>query len=228
MQIILAPSGTSVVWSIQAATVTVGKLAPEGVRLLGTGFLVSRDGSIVTSRHVVGDDDKGLCVIPARPNAAGSYQDTTDRGCNFSYAKLREIDPIRDLAIISVSTSVEGELPRLGSFDETEVGDPLRIWGFPHATDGRQVLTLQTAIVGAKVLLGSHKIKLKHAIINSQARPGQSGSPVVAAKTGAIVGLLVGAYAQAGSGLIRVGNFDPAELHQTTHCISAEYIREML
>jgi S1-C subfamily serine protease len=206
----------------------VGRITPQHVALLGTGFLVSNEGLMVTTRHVIGDDDKGLCVLFPKTSDVDTYQDTTDTSCAPVNATLKEVDPIRDLAILSTGLNFHGTLPRLGSFDETWVGDLLNIWGFPHAPEGRCVLTLQNTIVGAKILLASQQLKLKHAIINTQARPGQSGSPVFSPKAGAIVGLLVGAYAQSGTRMIMLGNLDPAELHQTTHCISAEYVRDML
>lgn len=206
----------------------VGRIIPQRVNLLGTGFLVSMDGLVATTRHVIGDDEKGLCILLPKNRDVNAYQDTTDSSCAPVNATLKEVDPIRDLAILSTGLVFNGSLPRLSSFDETNVGDPLSIWGFPHAPEGRWVLTLQKTIVGAKIILGSQGLKLKHAIINTQARPGQSGSPVVAPNADAIVGLLVGAYAQRGVGMIQLAGLDPGELHQTTHCISAEYIREML
>ena len=210
-------------------TFAVGRITPQHVALLGTGFLVSKNGLVVTTRHVIGDDDNGLCVLLPKTRDIDTYQDTTDASCKPVNATLKEVDPIRDLAILSTGLSFQGgNLPRLGSFDDTRVGDVLCIWGFPHAPEGRWVLTVQNTIVGAKILLGSQGLKLKHAIINTQARPGQSGSPVFAPKSDAIVGLLVGAYAQRGTGMIALAGLDPAELHQTTHCISAEYIRDML
>ena len=43
-----------------------------------------------------------------------------------------------------------------------------------------------------------------------------------------VVGVLAGSYARTGGGQISLGGIDPASLHQTTHAVSAEYLREML
>lgn len=153
-------------------TFAVGRITPQHVALLGTGFLVSKNGLVVTTRHVIGDDDNGLCVLLPKTRDIDTYQDTTDASCKPVNATLKEVDPIRDLAILSTGLSFQGgNLPRLGSFDDTRVGDVLCIWGFPHAPEGRWVLTVQNTIVGAKILLGSQGLKLKHAIINTQAHP---------------------------------------------------------
>lgn len=173
----------------------VGRVTPQGVTLLGTGFLVADDGRVVTTRHVVGNDESGLCVLFPRIEDLNAYQDTTDTSCKPVPTRIIEVDPLRDLAILRTDLRFSGQLPPLGSFDETNVGDALSILGFPHAPEGRWVLTLQNAIVGAKVLLGSQGLTFKHAIINTQARPGQSGSLIFAPKTQRVVGVLVGAYA---------------------------------
>lgn len=47
-----------------------------------------------------------------------------------------------------------------------------------------------------------------------------------AIRTGAIIGLLIGTYAPA-SGVIIAG-INPHELNQTSYCISANHIKEML
>jgi hypothetical protein len=206
----------------------VGRITPQGVGLLGTGFLVNPDGQVATTRHVVGDNDTGLCILFPRITDINAYQDTTDASCRPIEATIKEMDPVRDLAILQTELQFPGKLPPIGSFDETNVGDELSILGFPHAPEGRFVLTHQKASVGAKVLLGSQGEKFKHAIINTQARPGQSGSLVFATRLNKIVGVLIGAYAaHMGQGII-ISGLNPAELHQTTHCISAEYISEMV
>ena len=47
------------------------------------------------------------------------------------------------------------------------VGDEIYIFGFPHCTEGRRVLTFQKAMVGAKVLINSSGIKSKYCVINT-------------------------------------------------------------
>jgi hypothetical protein len=118
-------------------------------------------------------------------------------------------------------------LPDLGSFDEVAVGESLTLFGFPHCVEGRMVLTCQYAELGAKILIECSSIKSKYAVVNIQARPGQSGSIVYASSINKVVGMLIGAFAPAGS-RISLGGINPRELHQTNHCLSAAYIRKML
>jgi ABC-type transport system involved in cytochrome bd biosynthesis fused ATPase/permease subunit len=89
------------------------------------------------------------------------------------------------------------------------------------------VLTLQPAIVGARILIASDGVKTKNIVINTQARSGQSGGPVFDAPKSSVVAVLLGSYAPEGGGM-RLGDIDPQTLHQTTHAISAEYLKGML
>lgn len=209
-------------------TLVIGKRdnASGVVRMLGSGFLVSNDGKIVTARHVVGNETEGLCVLlPHIPNI-NAYQDVSDLSCHSAPAIVEDINPITDLCILKIDLLFRGKLPTLESLDSISVGEKIGMFGFPHCVMGRRVLTYQETEIGAKMLLETSGIKSKYATINIQTRPGQSGSLVFNLKTGAIIGLLIGAYAPS-SGIIIAG-INPHELNQTSYCISANHIREML
>lgn len=205
----------------------IGKITPDHVQLLGTGFLVEKNGSIVTTRHVVGAEDTNLVILAPHITNINEYQDLSDTSCNPVSAKIIEIDPLRDLAVIKADLTFDGKLPNIGSFDKDNIGEDVGIFGYPHCVEGRRSLTYQKAEIGAKVLLESNGIKSKHAVINIQSRPGQSGSLIFSLKGQSISGVLIGAWAPQGGGVI-VSGINPRELHQTTHCISAEYIKEMI
>lgn len=206
--------------------VTIGRVNPDGVQMLGTGFLISTDGKIVTTKHVVGTDSTRLVMLAPHIVNINQYQDTTDTKCTFIPLSVIEIDPLKDICIAKAEINFNGLLPDLGSFDELNVGEKIGIFGFPHCVEGRRVLTFQETEIGAKILLESNGIKSKHAVINTQTRPGQSGSLIFSPRINKIVGVLVGTYA-INSGVIIAG-INPKELNQTTQCISAEYIKEML
>ena len=199
----------------------------EGViRMLGTGFLISNDGKIVTARHVVGNETKDLVVLVPHVRNIDEYQDTTDTSCKSVSAIIEDINPVTDICILKIQLNFPGALPPLESLDNIKVGERIGMYGLPHCVMGRRVLTYQEAEIGAKMLMESSGIKSKYATINIQTRPGQSGSIVFNKKTGAIIGLLIGAYAP-NSGVIIAG-INPHELNQTSYCISANHIKEML
>ena len=205
----------------------IGKVTPNHVEMLGTGFLISNNGHIATTYHVTGSVGTNLVVLAPHINDINAYQDLSDTSCQTIPVLVQEIDPIRDLAILKADINFAGQIPRIGSFDDDNVGDEVGIFGFPHCVEGRRALTFQKAELGAKVLLDANGIKTKHAVINTQARPGQSGSLVFSPKDQSISGVLVGAWVPSQGG-ISLGGINPRELHQTTQCVSAEYLRDML
>jgi len=205
----------------------VGKRTPQGVSMLGTGFLVSSQGHIATTHHVIDSDPQSLVILVPHTTSVNGYQSLSDHSCQPVPVEVEEIDPVHDLAIVKAAFTFTAPLPDLGSFDDVLVGQQVGIFGFPHCVEGRRALTFQKAEIGAKVAMENNGIEVKHAVINSQARPGQSGSVVFSLEKRSICGVLVGAWAPSKSG-ISLGGINPRELHQTTHCVSAEYIRSML
>jgi S1-C subfamily serine protease len=185
------------------------------------------NGQIATTAHVSGASDKDLVVVLPRGGNLDDYQDTTDSSVKTSDAKIAEYDPVKDISILSIHAQMI--MPyALGNADEAAVGTEIFSLGFPHADHGRLVLTYHRGNVGARILLGAQGIKTKHIVLNAQARPGQSGSPVFNANGTRVVAMLIGSYAPGGGGGISLGGVDPHTLHQTTHAISAHYIAEMI
>src|SRR5688572_21643992 len=191
----------------------VGRVTPNHVEMLGTAFLVSSDGHIVTTHHVTGPNDSNLVVLAPHSNNINDYQDLSDTSCKTIPVRIAEIDPTRDLTLLKADIVFGGKLPKLGGFDSDNVGDEIGIFGFPHCVEGRRTLTYQRAEIGAKVLLDINGIKSKHAVINTQARPGQSGSLIFSPKSQSISGVLIGAWVPGQAG-ISLGGINPRELHQ--------------
>jgi V8-like Glu-specific endopeptidase len=195
--------------------------------LLGTCFAVGPH-QVATAHHVVAGDPSGLAMVLPKFRSIQDYQDTTENSFQTVPLTVFAADPIRDLCVLTLGgAEFRGPL-RLGSTDQSPVGSLVMTQGYPHANFGRMVLTQQEAKVGARVLLGSGGQKFKNMILNTQAREGQSGGPVIDPGTGLVVAILIGSYAPGGGGGISLGGVDPATLHQTTHAISAEYLQEML
>lgn len=209
---------------------TIGKSTDNMIRMLGTGFLIPGTNYIVAPRHVVGDNDSNLGLILPSLKSFDEYQDTTITNCQFAKINIVTCDPFRDITLLKCDyfkpNSQMKDVITLGCTDDVSVGEEILIVGFPHCTEGRRVLTLQKAYVGAKVLLNSKGIKSKFCIINTQTRPGQSGSMIFFPKKNIIIAMLIGAFSS-NSG-ISLGGINPRELHQTTQCVSAEYISSFL
>lgn len=206
--------------------VLIGKMINGSISMLGTGYFITSDRQIVTARHVIGNEHENLVIMLPQISEINQYQDVSDTSCRYIPAKVQDINPITDLCILKIDSPGFVMVPPLGSLDDVRVGERIGIFGYPHCVMGRRVLTYHETEIGAKMLLETSGIKSKYATINLQTRPGQSGSVVFSLKTGIIVGLLIGTYAP-DSGVIIAG-INPHELNQTSYCISANHIMEML
>lgn len=207
--------------------VAVGRVSPGGVQLLGTSFAVG-ERTFATAAHITDQNDSGLVLIVPKIQRLSDFQDTTDQSINTVPVRIREYDPIHDIALLETS-DIRVTFPWvLGRADDAPSGAAIISAGFPHADFGRLVLTQQASTVGARILMQAGPVKAKHLVMNVQTRPGTSGSPVLLGAQNRVVAMVIGSYAPKIEGGIRLGNIDPYTLHQTTHAVSAEYIASML
>lgn len=204
----------------------IGRIQNNMINMLGTCFSIKNGKYIVVPRHVIGDSDENLSIILPSMTSISEYQDTTTTRCAHVGVKIVATDPFRNISILQPIIPIRMPEVSLGDTDDLKVMDQTFIVGFPHCTEGRKVLTIQEADVGAKILLETNNIKSKYIVVNTQTRPGQSGSLIYNSKNNKIVAMLIGAFAPESG--ISLGGINPRELHQTTHCISAEYISNMI
>ncbi len=125
----------------------------DGVQVLaghGSGTIISSDGQILTNAHVVsGADELVICL-------------TSDAGLPPTptyYAEVVEVDYILDLALIQVTTDLDGkevvkaelDLPTvdIGSSDDIDLGHRIRIFGYPGY--GSETVTLTEGTVSGFV-----------------------------------------------------------------------------
>lgn len=207
---------------------TLARLNPVGVQLLGTVFTLPKAGYFATAAHVPGNDDRNLVIAYKLRTSLSEYQDTSDHSVKAVHVKIAAVDTFHDVCILQSEGDNAISSVRLSGTDSVQVGENVAVVGYPHCTDGRAVLTQQNTEVGARILVNAGGIKSKQLVLNIQARPGQSGSPIFSLKDGSVVAILIGAYVPQSQGRIMLGNIDPSTLHQTTHAVSAEYLNKMV
>lgn len=207
----------------------VARLEPSGFNALGTAFAVAPN-KIATAFHVVTASDQNLVMIVPNIGSINDYQDTSP-GQKYRTVPVSicAADPVLDLCVLQVPPGITiGSHCKLSSTDVIPPGAPVTSYSFPHANHNRNVLTLQTATVGARILNESAGVKTKQIVLNTQSRFGQSGGPVFhSAMPVGVCAILLGSYAPQGGGIL-LGDINPQTLHQTTHAISAEYLEGML
>lgn len=210
----------------------VGRMTPpNSVSLLGTAFLCSEPGCFITAAHVIGRDHQNLHIlIPAPGSKKGDYQEeypTQIAPGGHWPAIVTAYDPLHDLCVLRTSSPNKPSFV-LSSTDKVSAGDPLAIWGFPHATDQRHVLTYQTAIVGAKIFVEHMKLNTKSLVLNFQTKEGQSGSPIFRVDSRDIIAIVRGTFVPQNVGRVTLAGINPASLNQTSYAVSAEYVKGMI
>ncbi|MFO1127251.1 MAG: Do family serine endopeptidase [Rhodospirillales bacterium] len=139
------------------------RMAPErqGPRMgLGSGFIVSSDGVIVTNNHVVGDADR----IDVRLRDGREFK-----------AELIGTDPQTDLAVLRIHA--DGPLPVLawGNSDAARVGDWVVAVGNPYGLSG----TVTAGIVSSRGRDTDASPYVDFLQIDAPLNSGNSGGPLL-------------------------------------------------
>ena len=157
---------------------------------LGSGFIVSADGYVVTNNHVV--------------SGGGDIVVKLDRGSEHP-AHVVGTDPATDLALLKIEGSGLPVLP-LGNSDRLEVGEPVMAIGNPFGLDQ----TVTTGIVSAKErFIGSGPYD-DFIQTDASVNPGNSGGPLIDSR-GAVVGINTAIFSQSG-GSVGIGFAIPINL----------------
>jgi Do/DeqQ family serine protease len=160
---------------------------------LGSGFIISPDGYIVTNNHVVASGGD----IIVRLSRGGEHA-----------ARVIGTDPATDLALLKIDVSALAVLP-LGDSDRLQVGEPVMAIGNPFGLDQ----TVTTGIVSAKErFIGSGPYD-EFVQTDASINPGNSGGPLLDSR-GAVVGINSAIFSQSG-GSIGIGFAIPINLAKT-------------
>jgi serine protease Do len=157
---------------------------PQRQQSLGSGFIISADGYIVTNAHVVQQAEQIRVKL--------SNRDEYD-------AKLVGIDPKTDVALIKVKPRTELQAVRLGDSDALEVGDWVVAIGNPFglaATVTAGIVSAKGRVIGA----GPYDDFIQ---TDASINPGNSGGPLFNTQ-GEVVGINSAIYSRSG-GSVGIG-----------------------
>ena len=151
---------------------------------LGTGFIIDKEGYILTNNHVVEQAD-GITV---------KLSDNTEFG-----AKVIGRDPKTDLALIKIEANSELSPLQFGDSDAIEIGDWVIAIGNPFGLGH----TVTAGIVSAKfrrIGAGSYDNFIQ---TDASINPGNSGGPLLNVK-GEVVGINTAIFSKTG-GSVGIG-----------------------
>jgi S1-C subfamily serine protease len=142
---------------------TDGTGPPLQVDAFGTGFLVARDGRLLTNHHVAepwwGDEDLKQLVDRGATAFAASYTAYFPGTSQGIAAKLDRISPDADLATLRLQTSAPPHTVLLEIDDRSEAsvsGDPVVLIGYPTGIEG--ILARAGSDVTKKVSENAHEV----------------------------------------------------------------------
>lgn len=135
---------------------------PEPQQSLGTGFIIRKDGLIVTNNHVVEQAD--LIQVQLSENDKTLYE-----------AKIIGRDRRTDIALIKIETKKDLPFARLGSSKDLEVGEWVAAFGNPFGHGHSMTKGIVSAIGREINEINRFPFIQTDASIN----PGNSGGPLV-------------------------------------------------
>jgi S1-C subfamily serine protease len=138
----------------------------------GSGFVLDKDGKIVTNAHVVTDETGG-----ERKKAEAVYVDFPDR--NVVSAKIVGVDPFADVALLEVDPNgLELHPLQLGDDHNLVVGQPVAAIGSPFGE--QQSLSVGIVSATERSVRSLTEFQIEGAIqTDASINPGNSGGPLL-------------------------------------------------
>lgn len=163
---------------------------------LGSGFIISADGYIVTNNHVISPDARGAQVE--------SITVTMPDGTDYP-AKLVGKDPDSDLAVLKISASKSLPFVKFGDSSKARVGDWVVAIGNPFALGG----TVTAGIISAVYRNTGGGAYDRYIQTDASINRGNSGGPLFD-MNGQVVGINNAIFSPTG-GSVGIGFAIPAE-----------------
>nr|MDP9276778.1 trypsin-like peptidase domain-containing protein [Actinomycetota bacterium] len=145
----------------------------------GSGFVLNKDGEIVTNGHVV---SQGTGSSLTKANQV--YVEFADR--NRVSAQVLGVDPFADVALIKVDPAGLNVAPlQLGNDANLQVGDPVAAIGSPFGE--QQSLTVGIVSAKKRSVKSLTQFQIENAIQTDAAiNPGNSGGPLLDANANVV------------------------------------------
>ncbi len=150
-----------------------GSPMPRKERSLGSGFIISSDGYIVTNNHVVENSDKISVNLQGEDGKSKSYD-----------AVIVGTDPDTDLALIKIEPKTDLPVLTFGDSDSVEVGEWVIAIGNPFGLDHSVTAGIISA-KGRNIQAGPFDSFLQ---TDASINPGNSGGPLID-EDGEVIGI---------------------------------------
>jgi serine protease Do len=156
---------------------------PRPLQSLGSGFLIDKEGHILTNNHVI--ENAGSITVKLADNNEKEYE-----------AKVVGRDPRTDLALIKISGRNDLPAVKLGDSDSLQVGDWVIAIGNPFGLGQ----TVTAGIVSAKGRVIGQGPYDDFIQTDAAINPGNSGGPLFNTQ-GEVVGINTAIFSQSGGNI---------------------------
>jgi serine protease Do len=182
----LSPEGDP----LQQSPKPLDRFGARKAKSLGSGFIINRDGYLLTNDHVI-DNAKEILV-------------TTQDGRQFK-GKLIGHDPKTDIALVKIEAGRDLPVAPLGDSDGLRVGEWVMAIGNPFGFDHSVTAGIVSAI--GRFIPGNYDDFIQ---TDASINPGNSGGPLINLR-GEVVGVNSAIYTRTGSSM-GIGFAIPANL----------------
>jgi S1-C subfamily serine protease len=140
----------------------------------GSGFIIDRNGILLTNAHVVDNADKVTVTLKDGRTFQG---------------KVMGVDEVTDLAVVKLE-GTKGDLPvaTLGDSDQVQVGDWAIAVGNPLGLDNTVTLGIVSTLKRSSAQVGIPDKRLEFIQTDAAINPGNSGGPLLNA-SGEVIGI---------------------------------------
>lgn len=139
----------------------------------GSGFIIDRDGIILTNAHVVDRAEKVTVILKDGRSLQG---------------KVQGVDPVTDLAVVKVSGGNDLPVAPLGDSNSVKVGDWAIAVGNPFGLDNTVTLGIVSTLKRSSSAVGMTDKRLDFIQTDAAINPGNSGGPLLDAR-GRVIGI---------------------------------------
>jgi serine protease Do len=144
---------------------------------LGSGFILDKDGYVLTNRHVVEGADKINVTLSGDRNGSKRYE-----------AKLVGKDARTDVALLKIEPKEALSPIELGDSEAVEVGEWVMAIGNPFGLGGNSVTVGVVSYKGRGLSLGVQGTTVDMIQTDAAINPGNSGGPLLNTR-GQVVGI---------------------------------------
>ena len=178
---------------IETRVVAICSGKPDTKNILGSGFIITKKGMVITADHVIFDEQKNrvhrdlFCSWPTYPEPLWFRLSINER--------FNQGEKERDIALLQITPDNRVKsFPFLEIGGDFEIGDPVLVTGFPLVFD-----KIYHWPLFRRGIIASTRYQHRNSrviVLDLPAVDGYSGSPVFNMRNRKVVGIIMGGSAQ--------------------------------